>query len=289
MFGLWRVVAGGLASATVVRLLAIAGSALVGAIVLDGVGALVDGRNFFDHYSDSGIIVLLFIMMVLPLWGLFDERLLSQVGELGIAVLGLTAAAQVADRGAWVAAAGVAVGSTVVAALVFFRRGGVAMPVIGYGCFLINTVVLAVLEGDHALALLNDDVVEVEVVSTLMGFAALMWLAFHSVFASKFVLIALTCLRVRGRQLACEFGARMVTPSAASPMGALGVVVASSILLGTDLVFDWASDGLLVAAMIFVLPIIEATADRASGSTMPDARRVRSGEPANHERDRGLQ
>ena len=262
LFGLWRVVDGALARTSVFRLIGIAGAALVGAILFDGFGALSDGRDFFDHYSDFGILVLLFIVMVVPLWGLFDERILARTGEVGIVVLGFTAAAQLASSGGWVPALGVALISVGLATVLLRKRVGDLTRLVAYGWFLLCVVLLAVLAGDNALALINDDIVEVSAAPTFAAFAALMWLAFHSVFASKFVLIALTCVRTRGRRLAYDFGARMVVPSTTSRLASAAAVGVVAVLLGSDLLVGWAPDGVLVAVVIFTFPLVEATADR---------------------------
>lgn len=262
LFGLWRVVDGALARTSVHRLIGIAVAALVGAILVDGFGALSDGRGFFDHYSDFGILVLLFIVMVVPLWGLFDERILARTGEVGIVVLGLTAAARLASSGGWTTAGAVALVSIGLAAILLRNRAGDVTRLVAYGWFLLCVVLLAVLEGDNAVALINDDIVEVAAAPTFAAFAALMWLAFHSVFASKFVLIALTCVRARGRPLAYDFGARMVVPSTTSRLASAIAVGSVVVLLGSDLVFDWAVDGVLVAAVIFLFPVVEAGVDR---------------------------
>ncbi len=262
LFGLWRVLDGALARRSVVRLLSVGGLALVGAVIADGLIALGEGRTFFDHYSDFGILVLLFIVMVLPLWGLFDERILAQVGEFGVAVLGITAAARMADRAGWAPAGALAVASLGIALLLLRGQASDMLRLAAYGWFLLCTVLLAVLEGDNAIALIDDDIVEVSAVPTFAAFAALMWLAFHSVFASKFVLIALTCLRKDGRALAYEFGSRLIVPSTVSPIAGTAAVGAVALLLFSDVAFDWAPDAVLVAAVIFVFPIFEATVDR---------------------------
>jgi len=263
LFGLWRVIDGALTRTSVLRLIGIASAALVGAVLVDGLGAVSDGRDFFDHYSDFGILVLLFIVMVLPLWGLFDERILARTGEVGIVVLGLTAAARLASDGEWVPAAAVALTSIGLAAILLRNLASDVARLVAYGWFLLCVVLLAVLEGDNALALINDEVVEVSAVPTFAAFAALMWLAFHSVFASKFVLIALTCVRARGRRLALDFGARMIVPSTTSTLASAAAVGAVAVLLGSDVLFDWAPDAMLVAAVIFFFPVFEASIDRA--------------------------
>lgn len=269
LFGLWRVVAGALARRSVFRLIAIGSAALVGAILADGFRALADGRDFFDHYSDFGILVLLFIVMVVPLWGLFDERILARTGEVGIAVLGITAAARLASSDAWTPAATVAALSVGLAVLLLRTRASDAVRLFAYGWFLLCVVLLAVLEGDNAIALINDDIVEVSAAPTFAAFAALMWLAFHAAFAAKFVVIALSCVTARGRELAYDFGARMVVESTASPRAGAVAVGVVAVILGSDVVFDWAPGSVLVAAAIFTFPIVEIASDRVL-----DARQV---------------
>lgn len=268
-FGLWRVVAGGLATGSVLRLVGVAVTALVAAVTFDGVRALIDGRNFFDHYSDLGILVLLFLVMVVPLWGLFDDRLLAHVSEFGIAVLGVTAASFVADDVGWAAAAAVGAASVLVTLLVIRHQQNEMVRFAGYGWFLVCTVLLAVLEGGDAIALLTEDVVDVSPVPTFTAFAALVWLLFHAVFAAKVLLIAVACVSDRGRDLATALGTRLIVPSQLSAIAGLAAVGVTAVILCSDVLFDWAPDAMLVAAVIFAFPVIEAAADRAHRTREP--------------------
>lgn len=262
LFGLWRVMTGRLAPRTMVQVLVVVGAGLSGALLVGGAASVADGNGFLDHRADLGATVLLFVVMGMPLWGLLDERLLARVSELGIASIGVAAAYQVADHAGEPAALAVAVASVVVGVIVARSDAGVVR-LFGYGWFLAAAVVLAIAEADGALGPVTDEIVEVSIAPTFAAFAVLVWLSFHGVFATKFALVAFTCIRRKGRGLAYDFANRVVVP-AQTPLavGAAVLAVESGLLL-SDHLTDWASNDVLVAVMVFALPLVERLATSA--------------------------
>ncbi len=264
LFGLWRVVAGRLAGSTGNRLLGVVAIGLVGSLLWGGVQSVVDGGGFLDHRADVAAGALLFVVMALPLWGLFDERILARVGEVGIASVGLAAGYRLADRVGPAIGLTIAVASILVAALGAGAPGGGLRRLIGYAWFLAGAVVLAITEAEGALDPLVEDVIEVRPGAVFAAFGALVWLAFHGAFAAKFVLIAFTCVRRRGRELAYAFSDRVVLPAHTSVPIAAALLAFEGAVLLSDHVSDWADDTVVVAVVIFALPLVERLAARAS-------------------------
>ena len=267
LFGLWRVAAYRLPSSRMMQLLVTVGIVLVGALALDGIDAVSEGRGFLDHRADLGAGVLLFVVMSVPLWGLFDERVLARVSALGIASIGLAAAYQLADR-IGEAGAGIATITSLAAAVAVARSSAGSVRLFGYGWFLAATVGLAIAEADGALGPVTEEIVNVSAGPTFAAFAVLIWLSFHGAFAAKFALIVFTCTRAKGRELAFDFADRMIVP-ATTPIAVGAVVLGVEVaLLASDHIVDWASNDVLVALMVFALPIVERLA--APLVTRPD-------------------
>lgn len=259
LFGLWRVMAGRLAYRTALQVLIIIGIGLAGSLTVGGVQSLAEGGGFLDHRADLAAGILLLVVMGMPLWGLFDERILARVSELGAASVGFATAYQLADRVGEAVAVGVALASVVIA--VFVARSGRGMVrIVGYGWFLGCTVVLAVIEADGALDPVVNEIVDVRVGPTFAAFAVLLWLSFHGVFASKYALVVFSCVSATGRRLAFDFADRLIVPGGTSLATGAIVLGAEGALLLSDHLADWASNDVLVAVMIFALPIVEGLA-----------------------------
>ena len=268
IFGLWRVMVGRLRVRTWSRILGVLSVGLLGSLVVGGVQSVIDGGGFLDHRADLAAGLLLLVVMGMPLWGLVDERILARIGELGIASVGLAAGYQAADSIDRLLGVTVAVLSLALAFGV--ARSGPGWRLAGYGRFLAATVVLAVLEADGALEPLTSEIVDVDAPEVFAGFAAVIWLSFHAVFATKFVLIVATCVRPKGRSLALGFAQRVVTPGPSSIVTATGLLGLEAMVLASDIAFDWANNIVVVAVVIFVLPLAERL---AFSSPTPDASR----------------
>ncbi len=255
LFGLWRLMAGRLPAHVWSRVLAVVGLVLFGSLAVGGVQSVLDGGGFADHRADLGAGALLLVVMGMPLWGFVDERLLARVGEVSVASVGLAAGYQVAEEvdrsaGLVIATLSLAVAWSTARSV----RGGWRLA--GYGWFLAATVVLAVVEADGSLEPLTSEIVEVEPGPVFAGFAAMLWLSFHAVFATKFVLILATCARREGRALATRFAERVVVRRAHGS-GAVVLLAVEAAVLVSDAAYDWANNLVVVAVVIFALPLAE--------------------------------
>ncbi len=213
LFGLWRVVSGRIPERDALGLLGLIGAALLGGLIYDGITSIADGGAFLDHRADSGAFVLLGVVMTLPLWGFFDERILARVSEIGVASIGLTTACQLADHSGAAVAVLVVVGSVLLSLAVARSPESGVLRLFAYGWFLAGAVVLAIVEASEVLDPLRSEITDVSAGPTFAAFAALLWLSFHGVFAAKFSLIVFTCHRRRGRGLAFDFAERVVARS----------------------------------------------------------------------------
>lgn len=262
LFGLWRIVSGRIPERDALGLLALIGAALLGGLVYDGVTSISAGGSFLDHRADTGAFVLLGIVMIMPLWGFFDERILARVSEVGVASIGLTTAYQLTDRTGSVVAVAVVFASIVLAFQLVRSNHRGLLRLFAYGWFLTGAVVLAIVEADGALDPLGSEITDVAAGPIFAAFAALLWLSFHGVFAAKFSLIAFTTHRRRGRYLALDFADRVVVRANTSVATSAALLGVEGSLLLSDHLTDWASNDVLVAIMIFAMPVAERLSAR---------------------------
>ncbi|MCP5028077.1 MAG: hypothetical protein GY929_17515 [Actinomycetia bacterium] len=261
MLGLWQVVNPRYRADQVGRLLAVVGALLVGALLWDSVKSVARGQGFLDHRADSGAFVLLGLVMILPIWGLFDERLLARVSGLAVVSIGLAVAHRTVDDIGEAPALALAVGS--ISFLWLLRNPSGIARMAGYGWFLAAATVLAGVEMNALsgpLGEIGSDYPSLG--STVLALAALTWLTFHGWFAVKYLLIVITCVRRAGRDLAVAFSERVVHPMGAGPGLAAGIVGVETGLLLMDHQWDWASDRVITAVLVLVIPVIEQFAGR---------------------------
>lgn len=271
MLGLWRVVGNRLGTRGTVGLIGLGLSATIGALVLGGLSNVGDPGGFFDHRADLGATVLLFIVMVLPLWGLFDEAVLARVGEVGVASMGFAVAYRVAPDIGESSAITIAALSVVFVPLLRGPKGDGGHRLLAYGWFLAGAVVLAAVElGDAVEPLTTDSNSDLGVGTTFVSFAALVWLAFHGLFAAKYLLIVFTCHRRRGRTLAVDFAHRVIVSGSSSLAGMALVLGIEAILLITDHSVDWASDTVITAVVVLLMPNLDRIGSSSSDEPVPE-------------------
>ncbi len=267
LLGLWRVVWRRLSLRDTIVLMAVGGSASIGALVVGGLGNIGEPGGFFDHRADLGATVLLVMVMLVPVWGLLDEAVLTRVGDLGIVSMGFAVAYRTApdigDRPALLIA-----GMSILFVPALARTTDAKNTRLkAYGWFLTGAVVLAAVElGEVVEPLTSTDSAANGVTETFVAFAALVWLAFHGFFAAKYVLILFTCHRHRGRELARAFARRVVVPASVSRPVMLATLTAEAAILYSDHRWDWASDTVVTALVVLAIPSL----DRGNPAQRPD-------------------
>lgn len=246
------------------------------ALLADTVNNLDDP---FGHRADYGAMAVLGFMMLVPIWGFFDERLLERIDDLAVATITL----------ALVYRANVPLSLTVALSL-----GGIGVAValrrrtdtwwwglVGYVWFLGCAFVLAIVEFDRVSGPLFDSLDELPSFWLLVASgAAVLYLSFHAWFALKFVLILLSLVRPLGRQYARVFVARSVAVAPMSPLVFWGVLTTLGLVFWLDRAVGLGGDQFVGGLAVFVVPMVHAIVELVmSASKSPAQSRAVAAQP----------
>lgn len=244
---------------------------LVGGFALDAVQHPTDPLG---HRGDTASLVALGFLMLVPIWGFFDERLLERIDDLAVAVVTLAFAYRAADHVPPLATGGVTLVGLVLVVMLRGRTEGGSWwwAIAAYTWFLASAVALACIEFGDVSGPLVDSIDELPPwwLSAASG-GAMLWLAFHAWFALKFTLVLTTLTRSAGRHHARLF-ARRVVASRATPLPVLIVTVgAASAVLGADRLVGLGDDRLVGASAVLLVPLAGVIRDRRASRAVPVA------------------
>lgn len=231
------------------------------AIGIPVLALLADTVNNLDdplgHRADFGATAALGFMMLVPIWGFFDERLLERIDDLAVATITLALVYRARlPIGLTVA---LSIGGVCVAMAVRRRVDTWWWGLVAYVWFLGSAFVLAIVEFDRVSGPIFEPLNVLPSFWLLVASgAAVLYLSFHAWFALRFVLILLWLFRSPGRRYARAFVARSVSVAPMSPLVFWGILAALGIIFWLDRTVGLGGDRFVGGLAVFVVPAVHA-------------------------------
>ena len=212
---------------------------------------------FLDR-SETGDIsgfALLSFLFVAPFYGFLNARLLQSINEESLLFLSLAVLYLLfihVWHPFWLIL-------TIIPVLTLLLRhrnqDSLLAPMLGYGLFLFLLITVTLLQFQRiyvTMALPENQ--QPGFFDLLMGSMLALYLAFHLWFAAKFIMIAFTCIRFRGRELARPlFQSKMRNRHLPYPAIILVLFIQAMIYAGNAR-FGWLAPELVIEASILFLP-----------------------------------
>ena len=213
---------------------------------------------FFADWSPGDLsgFALFSFLIVVPFYGFLNARLLQAINEetvlfLSVAVLYLLSYQKFWHPGF----AGILAVPLLALLLRKWKPESLLSPFLSYGLFLTLLLSVALLQFQRIYTTMAlPESIQPGFLPLFMGSMLAMYLAFHLWFAAKFIMIGITCLRSRGRQLA---GLLLQDKVRARhlPGLAVGLVVALQIILyASNHMANWIEPALLLEGSVLLLP-----------------------------------